>query len=177
MTLCSRRPTAVRLSTSSASHSTAPADSDPFLSPSPLASLARSPLEAKCRSIRSSLPRTIVLPSAATIVHRGLLSLRPRRTGDAHVRLLGDGAESLPCRPKPIPFLPEVLSAINRHLGTPEPGPSPQLPQRHAFADHDGAPFDVIRLISTLPVNPGAPLSGTPAPSAGLRRRSADACR
>ena len=66
-TLCSRRPTAVRLSKSSASHSTAPADSDPFLSPSPLASLARSPLEAKCRSIRSSLPRTVVLPSAATI--------------------------------------------------------------------------------------------------------------
>ncbi len=59
MTPCSRRPTAVRLSASSASRFTPPADSGPFPLPSPL---ARSPVEAKCCRLRASLPRTVALP-------------------------------------------------------------------------------------------------------------------
>ena len=92
--------------------------------PSPLAPPAREPLEAKCGSIRSSLPRTVVLPPAATIARRGHLYVRPLCTRDALVRLLSDGAESLPCRAKPMPFLPEALNAIPGQLGTPERGPS-----------------------------------------------------
>jgi len=44
-----------------------PAESGPFLSPSPLPSLAPSLVEAKCCNLRSIFPRTVVLPSAATI--------------------------------------------------------------------------------------------------------------
>ena len=74
----SRRPTAVRPSTSSSPPPTPSRlrtlRTRPSLSPSPLVSLAPSPLETKCCSIRSSLPRTIVLPSAVTIARRRQLS-------------------------------------------------------------------------------------------------------
>ena len=91
-------------------------------------------------------------------------SLRPRRTSDAHVRLLGDGAESLPCRPKPIPFLPEALSAINRHLGTPERGPSRHPRNPTSSQTTNGAPLDLLCFSSTSPVNPGLPSSAILAP-------------
>jgi hypothetical protein len=130
------------------------ADSGPFPWPSPLAS---SPVEAKCCSLRSSLPRTVVLPSAATIALHRRLSLRPLPTRDAHLRLLGDSAESLPCQAKPIPFLPEALSAINRHLGTPERGPSSHPRNLLSSQTSNAAPLDLRCLSSTSPVNHGLP--------------------
>ena len=151
----------------SASDSTPSADSGPLLSPSPLASLARSPAEAKCRSIRSSLPRTVVLPSAATIARRGHLYLRTLRTSDALVPLLGDGADSLPCRAKPRPFLPEALNAIKGHLGTPERGPNRHRRNPPSSQTTNGAPLDLFCLSSTSRVNPGLPSSAILAPVEG----------
>jgi hypothetical protein len=170
-TPCSRRPTAVRLSASSASHSTPPADSAPFPLPSPLASLARSPVEAKCCSIRSSLPRTVVLPSPTTTARRRPLFLHPRRTRDAHVRLLGHSAESLSCRPKPIPFRPEALSAVNRHLGTPERGPRRHPRNPLSSQTRNGASLGRLCLSSTSPVNLGLPSSAILPPSSRRLRR------
>jgi hypothetical protein len=83
------------VSASSASRFTPPADSGPFPLPSPL---ARSPVEAKCSSLPASLPRTVPFQSLATIARPRQLFLRPHLTRDAHVRLLGDSAESLPRR-------------------------------------------------------------------------------
>ena len=126
-----------------------------------LASLARSPAEGKCCRIQSSLPRTVVLPSANN--HRPPQStVRVSTSHQGYPRPPSRrqcGIAPLPT--KPIPFLAEALGASNRHLGAPERVPG----AAHAtsvLADQDGAPLDLLCLSSSSPLNLGLPFSAIP---------------
>ena len=161
----------------SASDSTPSADSGPLLSVP-----ARVP---RSFASRSEVPQHPVEPSAnrrASVRGNHRPPLTAVVAATAHQRCPSPPSRRR-CRIAPLPTQTNPVPAggpepINRHLGTPEPGPSRHHRNPASSQTTNGATLDLLCLSSTSPVNPGLPSSGILAPvEPALRRPSPAACR